>query len=165
MTLDVGLGLAIFVVTFGLIASERIHKTTAAMGGGVAMVLLGVVSQERAFEEIDFNVIFLLAGMMILAAIMRKTGIFGWVGIRAARIARGEPYRLTADGSAYRLDVHLPFTQGDGATARQFGDEVVIQLGNQRRNYALPKFLAYYTLADTRLEDGWFRLRFEPATH
>jgi len=89
-----GLGLAIFVVTFGLIASERIHKTTAAMGGGVAMVLLGVVSQERAFEEIDFNVIFLLAGMMILAAIMRKTGIFGWVGIRAARIARGEPYRL-----------------------------------------------------------------------
>jgi len=78
---------------------------------------------------------------------------------------RGEPYRLTADGSAYRLDVHLPFTQGDGATARQFGDEVVIQLGNQRRNYALPKFLAYYTLADARLEDGWFRLRFEPATH
>ncbi len=94
MTLTVGLGLAIFVVTFALIATERIHKTIAAMGGGVAMVLLGVVSQERAFEEIDFNVIFLLAGMMILAAILRKTGIFGWVAIRAARAARGEPYRL-----------------------------------------------------------------------
>ncbi len=78
---------------------------------------------------------------------------------------RGEPYRLTADGGAYRLDVHLPFTEGEGATARQFGDEVVIQLSNQRRNYALPKFLAYYTLAESRFDDGWLRLRFEPATH
>ncbi len=94
MTLTVGVGLTIFVATFLLIATEKVHKTLAAMGGGVAMVLLGVVSQERAFDEIDFNVIFLLAGMMILAAILRKTGIFGWVAIRAARIARGEPYRL-----------------------------------------------------------------------
>jgi len=78
---------------------------------------------------------------------------------------RGEPYRLSADGDAYRLDVHLPFTEGQGATARQFGDEVVIQLSNQRRSYALPKFLAYYTLAESRFDDGWFRLRFEPATH
>jgi Na+/H+ antiporter NhaD/arsenite permease-like protein len=88
------LALLIFATTFGLIATERVHKTIAALGGGVAMVLVGVVSQERAFEEIDFNVIFLLAGMMILAAILRKTGIFGWIAIRAARIARGEPYRL-----------------------------------------------------------------------
>ena len=54
------------------------------MGGGVAMVLLGVVSQERAFDEIDFNVIFLLAGMMILAAILRKTG-----DLRVGRDSRG----------------------------------------------------------------------------
>jgi Na+/H+ antiporter NhaD/arsenite permease-like protein len=87
-------GLAIFVVTYALIATERIHKTIAAMAGGVAMVLLGIVSQERAFEEIDFNVIFLLAGMMILAAIIRRTGFFGWMAVRAARIAGGDPYRV-----------------------------------------------------------------------
>ena len=67
MTLTVIAGLAVFVVTYALIATERIHKTIAAMAGGVAMVLLGIVSQEQAFAEIDFNVIFLLAGMMILA--------------------------------------------------------------------------------------------------
>lgn len=78
---------------------------------------------------------------------------------------RGEPYRLTPDGGAYRLDVHLPFMEGEQATAQQFGDEVVIQLKNQRRNYSLPKFLAYYSLADSRMDGGWFRLRFEPATH
>ena len=87
-------GIAIFVATYALIATERIHKTIAAMAGGVAMILLGVVSQERAFEEIDFNVIFLLAGMMILAAIIRKTGVFGWLAVRAARLAGGDPYRV-----------------------------------------------------------------------
>jgi Na+/H+ antiporter NhaD/arsenite permease-like protein len=87
-------GIAIFVVTYVLIATERIHKTLAALAGGVLMILLGVVSQEQAFEEIDFNVIFLLAGMMILAGIVRKTGVFGWLAVRAARVAGGNPYRI-----------------------------------------------------------------------
>jgi Na+/H+ antiporter NhaD/arsenite permease-like protein len=94
MTPTVVAGLSIFVGTYVLIASERIHKTIAAMAGGVAMVLLGIVSQEQAFEEIDFNVIFLLAGMMIIAGIIRKTGVFGWMAVRAARLAGGEPYRV-----------------------------------------------------------------------
>jgi Na+/H+ antiporter NhaD/arsenite permease-like protein len=94
MTLEAVVGLAIFALTYGLIATERLHKTLAAMAGGVAMVLLGIVSQEQAFEEIDFNVIFLLAGMMILAGIIRKTGVFGWIAVRAARFAGGDPYRI-----------------------------------------------------------------------
>ena len=94
MSLEVVLGLAVFVATYALIVTERVHKTIAAMAGGMAMILLGVVDQDRAFEEIDFNVIFLLAGMMILAGILRQTGIFGWLAVRSARLARGEPYRL-----------------------------------------------------------------------
>lgn len=94
MTLQAVAGLAIFGVTYLVIATERMHKTLAAMAGGIAMVLLGIVSQERAFEEIDFNVIFLLAGMMILAGIIRKTGVFGWIAVRAARLAGGDPYRI-----------------------------------------------------------------------
>ena len=88
------IAVGIFVVTYGLIASERVDKATAALGGGVAMVLLGVITQERAFEHIDLNVIFLLAAMMILAGIMRATGVFGWMAVRAARIAGGDAYRL-----------------------------------------------------------------------
>jgi Na+/H+ antiporter NhaD/arsenite permease-like protein len=94
MTPEVLVGLLVFAATYVLIATERVHKTIAAMAGGTAMVLLGIVSQEEAFEHIDFNVIFLLAGMMILAAIIRKTGVFGWLAIRAARFAGGEPYRI-----------------------------------------------------------------------
>ncbi|HET9878219.1 MAG TPA: ArsB/NhaD family transporter [Candidatus Limnocylindria bacterium] len=94
MTLEVVVGLLVFLITYALIATERVHKTIAAMAGGVAMVLLGIVSQEEAFEEIDFNVIFLLAGMMILAGIIRRTGVFGWVAVRAARFAGGDGYRV-----------------------------------------------------------------------
>src|SRR5688572_9585544 len=94
MSADVVIGLAIFLLTYALIATERVHKTVAALAGGVLMILLGIVSQEQAFEEIDFNVIFLLAGMMILAGIVRKTGVFGWLAVRAARLAGGDPYRI-----------------------------------------------------------------------
>jgi Na+/H+ antiporter NhaD/arsenite permease-like protein len=94
MTPEVVIGLAVFVLTYALIATERVHKTLAAMAGGVAMVLLGIITQEQAFDEIDFNVIFLLAGMMILAGIIRKTGVFGWLAVRAARFAGGDGYRV-----------------------------------------------------------------------
>ncbi len=85
---------AVFVVTYALIATERIHKTVAALLGGVAIILLGISSQEQAFAAIDFNVIFLLAGMMVLAAIIRRTGVFGWMAVRAARLAGGDGYRI-----------------------------------------------------------------------
>jgi Na+/H+ antiporter NhaD/arsenite permease-like protein len=94
VTLEAIIGLTIFVGTYALIATERVHKALAALAGGVLMILLGIVSQEQAFEEIDFNVIFLLAGMMILAGIVRKTGVFGWLAVRAARLAGGDPYRI-----------------------------------------------------------------------
>lgn len=94
MNAEVIISLVVFIATYALIATERVHKTIAAMGGGVAMVLLGIVTQEQAFEEIDFNVIFLLAGMMILAGIVRRTGVFGWLAVRAARFAGGDGYRV-----------------------------------------------------------------------
>ncbi|NIN70302.1 MAG: hypothetical protein GTO63_37625, partial [Anaerolineae bacterium] len=61
----------IFLITYALIVTERVHRTVAALLGGFAMVLLGVVHQEDAFHAIDWNVIFLLAGMMAIANILR----------------------------------------------------------------------------------------------
>lgn len=92
--MDVTIAGAVFVVTYVVIASDRIDKTVAALLGGLAMVLLRVIDQEEAFEAIDFNVIFLLAGMMVLAGILRKTGFFQWLAIRSIKISGGEPFRL-----------------------------------------------------------------------
>ena len=88
------LTLVIFVATYALIATERIDKTIAALLGGTAVVLLGIVDQEEAFGAIDLNVIFLLSGMMVMAAILRRTGFFQWLAIRSVKVAGGDPFRL-----------------------------------------------------------------------
>lgn len=82
---------ALFVVAYAVIISERIHRTAVALAGGVLMVLLGVLNQEEAFEAIDFNTIGLLVGMMILVLITKKTGLFEYVAIRSAKLVKGEP--------------------------------------------------------------------------
>ncbi len=84
----------IFVITYALIATDRIDKTVGALAGGTLMILLGVVNQEQAFEAIDFNVIFLLAGMMIMANILSKTGLFQWIAVKSARLGKGEPFTI-----------------------------------------------------------------------
>ncbi len=90
----VALTALIFVITYAAIATDRVDKTVAALLGGTAVVVLGIVHQEEAFGAIDLNVIFLLAGMMTLAAILRRTGFFQWLAIRSVKVAGGDPYRL-----------------------------------------------------------------------
>jgi Na+/H+ antiporter NhaD/arsenite permease-like protein len=89
---------AAFVAAYLLIATERIHRVAAALTGAAAMVLLGVVDVESAFfsEEtgVDWNVIFLLFGMMVIVSVVRQTGVFEYLAIKAAKRARGRPFRL-----------------------------------------------------------------------
>ncbi len=92
--MEAALAGVIFLVTYALIATDRVDKTVAALLGGSLVVVVGIIDQEEAFGAIDLNVIFLLAGMMILAGILRRTGFFQWVAIRSVKVARGEPYRL-----------------------------------------------------------------------
>jgi Na+/H+ antiporter NhaD/arsenite permease-like protein len=88
---DLALASLIFSITYLLIVSERIHKTVAALGGGLAMIVFRVLNQEEAFAAIDFNVIFLLVGMMIIANVLGKTGAFQWLAIRSAKMVKGSP--------------------------------------------------------------------------
>ncbi len=83
-----------FLAIYALIVTERIHRTLAALLGASIVMILGVVDQHTAFEHVDLNVIFLLAGMMIIANIMAKTGVFQWLAVEAVRRAGGRPYRL-----------------------------------------------------------------------
>jgi Na+/H+ antiporter NhaD/arsenite permease-like protein len=103
--------LVAFTTAYVLIATERVHRVTAALGGAAAMVLLGVVDTHVAFFSertgVDWNVIFLLLGMMVIVGVLRQTGVFEYVAIWAAKRARGRPFPimvllvvLTAVGSA-----------------------------------------------------------------
>jgi Na+/H+ antiporter NhaD/arsenite permease-like protein len=95
---DVLLACAIFVVAYALIATERIHRVSAAIGGVAVMAFVGVTDTETAFGSpesgIDWNVIFLLFGMMLIVGVLELTGLFEFLAIWAAQRSRGEPFRL-----------------------------------------------------------------------
>lgn len=79
----------IFTLAYILIASEKVDKTLAALMGAVAMIVSGAAPYEEALHSIDMNVIFLLLGMMVIVGIMSQTGVFEWLAIHLARMARG----------------------------------------------------------------------------
>ena len=89
---------AIFVLGYGLIISEKVHKTIVAMAGAALVLLFGVLEQREAFhvEEfgVDWNVIFLLISMMVIINIIRPTGLFEYIAIRSAKLGRGDPFRI-----------------------------------------------------------------------
>jgi len=91
----------IFVVAYALIASEKIHKTKVALAGACLMMVLGIVSHHEAFTEtegtgVSWNTIFLLAGMMIIVNITKRTGVFQWLAIRSAKLGKGNPFAIAA---------------------------------------------------------------------
>ena len=92
--MDVWIAGGIFLVAYALIASERLDRTLVALLAGLLLIVLGVIDQEEAFAAVDLNVIFLLAGMMVLASALAQTGFFQWLAVRSVRMSRGDPVRL-----------------------------------------------------------------------
>ncbi len=90
------LGIIIFLLTFYLIISERIHGAWAALLGGLAMRFFLVIEQEDLIHAIadNLDIIMLLIGMMLIVHIMSETGLFQWVAIKMAQLVKGEPIPL-----------------------------------------------------------------------
>ena len=102
----------VFVVAYALITTERFNKTMVALAGATAMFFLPVIDSHEVFYSedtgIDWDVIFLLLGMMIIVSVVRQTGVFEYIAIVSAKRAKGSPLRImillvlvTAVGSAF----------------------------------------------------------------
>lgn len=90
----------IFLLTYAIIVSEKIHRTIVAFLGAALIVLIKILSVEEAVEAIDWNTIGLLTGMMIIVGITRQTGVFEYLAVKAAKMAKGEPLRIMASLAA-----------------------------------------------------------------
>jgi Na+/H+ antiporter NhaD/arsenite permease-like protein len=92
------IALGLFVVAFFFIATERIDKTIVVLVGAGAMLLLRLAPGSEVFfskhEGIDWDVIFLLLGMMVVVGVIKQTGVFDFLAIWAAKRSQGRPYRL-----------------------------------------------------------------------
>ena len=88
------LAVTLFVITYAIIISEKVHRTVIAMSGAALMVLLGVLNQEQAIEGIDFNTLGLLIGMMVIVGIAKHSGMFQFVAIWASKKGKGNPLTI-----------------------------------------------------------------------
>ena len=85
---------AVFLISYAIIISEKIHRTAVALGGGMLVIIGGVINQEQAIEAIDFNTIGLLVGMMVIVGIARNSGLFEYLAVRAAKQSKGDPIKI-----------------------------------------------------------------------
>ena len=89
------LAIIVFIVAYVFIASEKISKIAIVLAGAAAMVIIGATDADKAFYShetgIDWNVIFLLLGMMIIVGIIHKTGLFEFLAISAIKKSSGSP--------------------------------------------------------------------------
>lgn len=84
----------VLATTYAVVISEKVNRSIVALVGACIMVIAGLLTQEEAIKGVDFNTIGLLTGMMILVSISRRSGMFEYVAIKAAQIARAHPGRV-----------------------------------------------------------------------
>ena len=86
---------SVFLIAYAFIATEKINRVAVVCAGAAVMILIGATNADAAFYShetgIDWNVIFLLLGMMIIVGVIHKNGLFEYLAIKAIQLAKGRP--------------------------------------------------------------------------
>jgi Na+/H+ antiporter NhaD/arsenite permease-like protein len=94
------LAVGVFFLAYALISLEKFHKTIVALMGAGIIMAGQVLSQSEAFYSedfgVDWNVIILLISMMVIINVMKPTGLFEYIAIKSAKVAKGSPYGIMA---------------------------------------------------------------------
>ena len=148
--------LAVFVISFVLILAEYLHRTIAAWFGSVIMLLYGHWSgvfdthgdslEHTMLGWIEFEVIGLLLGMMVFAAILELCGFFEFIAIKAAKMSRGDPWRLIVLLGTFTTLISLVI---DNVTAIIIIAPVTLRICNRMEINPIPPLLAEAILSDT----------------
>jgi len=100
------IALGVFVLVYILIAFEILHRTLAAFLGAATLLVIThtfgtfddaykILTYEQALHTVDWNVVFLLMGMMIIVGVLKESGVFQWLAYKSFQIARGKIYLLS----------------------------------------------------------------------
>jgi len=148
--------LAIFVISFVLILAEYLHRTIAAWFGSVIMLLYGHWSgvfdthgdslEHTMLGWIEFEVIGLLLGMMVFAAILELCGFFEFIAIKAAKMSGGDPWKLIVLLGTFTTLISLVI---DNVTAIIIIAPVTLRICNRMEINPIPPLLAEAILSDT----------------
>ncbi len=149
--------LAIFAVSFILILSESLHRTIAAWFGSVVLLIYGhstgvfTLAHDSSLEHtmlgwIEFEVIGLLLGMMVFAAILELCGFFEFIAIKAAKMSGGDPWKLIVLLGTFTTVISLLI---DNVTAIIIIAPVTLKICNKMEINPIPPLLAEAILSDT----------------
>ena len=122
LTITMMATLGVLIGMYVILITEVVHRTALALFGALVMLIVlfstGVLDTHDSVDfvigAIDFNTIGLLLGMMVIVGILGETGIFQYIGIKAAKISKGNVWKLlvllaviTAVGSAFLDNVTM----------------------------------------------------------
>ncbi len=85
---------AIFAVALAVIISEKVHRAVVALAGAALVLMLGLMPFEEAIEHIDFNTLGVLFGMMLFVGVVKLSGLFEYLAVTCAHLAKGDPWRI-----------------------------------------------------------------------
>ena len=88
------ISIVVFLVVIIAIISEKVHRAAAAVTGAVILLLTHVLTLDASIKYIDFNTIGVLIGMMMFVSVVKCSGIFEYIAIKAAKIAKGDPWKI-----------------------------------------------------------------------
>jgi len=94
MTATQIVALAIFAAVIAVIVSEKLHRAACALIGAMLLILVGILEPAEALGFIDFNTLGVLIGMMMFVAVVKNSGIFEFLAVKAAKIAKGNPWKI-----------------------------------------------------------------------
>lgn len=149
--------LLIFIFSFTLILSEKLHRTIAAWLGCTLMLFLGHITNVFTLEDgsslehemlgwIEFEVIGLLLGMMIFAALLEVSGFFEFVAIKASKLSKGDPWRLIVYLGTLTTLLSLVI---DNVTAIIIIAPITLRICQKMEISPIPPLLAEAILSDT----------------
>src|SRR3990172_4216037 len=86
----------LLVLAYVTIMTDRLNRAVVALLGAGLMIVTGILSQDEAIRGVDFNTIGLLAGMMLIVGITRRSGVFEYVAIWSAKVVKANPAGVLA---------------------------------------------------------------------
>lgn len=91
---EIIISVAIFVLTYIMIIWDKFDRAVVALSGAALMIFFNFLTQKEAFEEVDFNTIGLLIGMMIIVMVTKRCGIFEYLAVKVVKLAKAEPLKI-----------------------------------------------------------------------
>lgn len=86
------ISIVIFAVTMIAIMSEKVHRALAAVAGATLLLIFGILDVESLASYIDYNTVGILIGMMLFVSVVKISGLFEYIAIKAAKISKGRPW-------------------------------------------------------------------------